>query len=161
MSLRHMSWRWPLAASVCVLIATSVSLLLPTLAPEWASCASAVAATAALVTSALVFVVVRAERERYAALLRVSEELSSGLGAGDLIHSMVNTVVRLIPGADKCVLHLLDESARRLVPRASSLPDDRHPTGMPADRGVAGRAALESQGLAAWILNGDGRACPA
>jgi len=48
--------------------------------------------------------------------------------------------ILMVPGAAKCVIHLLDSDGRRLYPRHSSQPDWRHALGMPAGKGIAGQA---------------------
>ena len=84
-----------------------------------------------------------AAREHGQVLLKVSRDLSSKLDLGDLLDYTVQSILRLVPLADKCVIHLLDERGRRLYPRYSSRPDWERTLGMPADRGIAGQALRE------------------
>ena len=82
----------------------------------------------------------RRELERGEILLTISEGLASRLALGDLLDYIVHSLLKMVPLADKCVIHLLDESGRRLYPYNSSQPDWQQTLGMPAGKGIAGQA---------------------
>jgi len=81
--------------------------------------------------------------ERNRTLLRISQGLSSRLELSDFLDYIVRSIGHLVPHANKCVIHLLDEQAQRLHPRYSSQPDSERAFGMRADQGVAGQALTE------------------
>jgi signal transduction histidine kinase len=83
------------------------------------------------------------EEEQRQILLKVSEGLAARTELDDLLDFIVQAILKSVPRADKCVIHLLDQTGRRLYPRYSSQPEWAHSAGMPADKGVAGKALQE------------------
>jgi signal transduction histidine kinase len=86
---------------------------------------------------------IRDEFEQLRILFKISEEVSSTVSLEDLLDNIVRAALQLLPLADKCVIHLLDETGRRLVPYHSSRPDTEQSLGMPANKGIAGQALQE------------------
>ena len=78
--------------------------------------------------------------EHRRAMVAASQELSSKANLDEVLDYVAGVLLQGIPGADKCVIHLLDDQGQRLVPRYSSQPDHVRTAGLPADKGVAGRA---------------------
>ncbi|MBC7237825.1 MAG: GAF domain-containing protein [Chloroflexi bacterium] len=77
-------------------------------------------------------------------LLRISRDLASAQGRDELLQTMTDAALRIVPTADKCVVHLLNDCGSRLVPVACSQPTTLPPDpGMPADVGIAGRSLRE------------------
>ncbi|MBC7254921.1 MAG: GAF domain-containing sensor histidine kinase [Chloroflexi bacterium] len=76
-------------------------------------------------------------------LLEIGRELASLRESGELLDHLVEAVARLIPQADKCVIHLLGPGGKRLFPRYTTAPTPGPSMGMPADQGVAGQALQE------------------
>jgi two-component system, OmpR family, phosphate regulon sensor histidine kinase PhoR len=75
--------------------------------------------------------------------LSIAQHLSRNLELGELFDTIVHTILHLVPRADKCVIHLLDESGRRLFARHTSEADRDQAVGMPLGKGIAGRALQE------------------
>jgi signal transduction histidine kinase len=82
-------------------------------------------------------------------LLRISREMASASSVDEILQTMADAALRIAPSAEKCVIHLLDAPAKRLVPRVCShpWPDGLGGAGIPADMGIAGRALRERQTL--------------
>ncbi|MCD6518834.1 MAG: GAF domain-containing protein [Anaerolineae bacterium] len=91
----------------------------------------------------LLYLDLRQESQQRQVLLRVTQELSSRLELGDLLDYIVHAILQLVPPADKCVIHLLDEEGQRLYPRYSSQPDWEQTLGIPFGKGIAGQALKE------------------
>ena len=85
----------------------------------------------------------RRDEEQRQVFLKITQELTSKLELGDLFDYIVQATLVLVPTADKCVIHLLDESGRRLYPRYTSESDLERTLGMPMGKGIAGRALKE------------------
>lgn len=82
-------------------------------------------------------------------LLRLAREMASASDEQVLLQTMVDAALRLVFTADKCVLHLLDETGARLVARVCSKPSplQGERSGIPADLGIAGRALRDHSTL--------------
>jgi two-component system, NtrC family, sensor histidine kinase KinB len=76
-------------------------------------------------------------------VLNIAQHLSHRLELGELFDTIVRTILHLVPRADKCVIHLLDESGRRLYPRYTSEANLAQALGMPLGKGIAGQALQE------------------
>ncbi|MBC7237571.1 MAG: GAF domain-containing protein, partial [Chloroflexi bacterium] len=85
----------------------------------------------------------RREAEQRDLVLDIAQELSSKSELGELFDAIVQTILEAVPLADKCVIHLLDESGRRLYPSYSSESDLAQALGMPLGKGIAGQALQE------------------
>ena len=83
------------------------------------------------------------EDTRRELVLSIAQHLSHKLELGELFDTIVHTILHLVPRADKCVVHLLDESGRRLYPRYASETDLAQALGMPLGKGIAGHALQE------------------
>lgn len=78
-------------------------------------------------------------------LLSISRRLVAADNLDELLQTMVEAALRIVPTAGKCVIHLLDSTLSRLLPRAWHQPSvgGANTAGMAADQGVAGRALRE------------------
>lgn len=78
-------------------------------------------------------------------LLSISRRLVAADNLDTLLQTMVEAALRIVPSAGKCVIHLLDSTGSRLLPRAWHQPSvsGANMAGMAADQGVAGRALRE------------------
>lgn len=78
-------------------------------------------------------------------LLRISREMVSAESLDRLLQTMADAALRIVPSADKCVIHLLDASETRLEAKVCSHPSSVRAelSGIPADAGIAGRALRE------------------
>ena len=78
-------------------------------------------------------------------LLSISRELVAADNLDELLQTMVEAALRIVPSAGRCVIHLLDPTGSRLLPRAWYQPSVRGASmaGMAANQGVAGRALRE------------------
>jgi two-component system phosphate regulon sensor histidine kinase PhoR len=110
---------------------------------RWAALGQLLAMTLLVAGGALLYRDTRRELEQRQVLLRVSEGLAARGELDELLDYIVNATLQLIPQADKCVIHLLDESARRLYARYSSRPEWTPSVGIPANKGIAGQALSE------------------
>nr|MBA3532965.1 GAF domain-containing protein [Ardenticatenales bacterium] len=75
------------------------------------------------------------------ALYEVSRSVNSSLDIQEVLRAILNETVKTFPTAQKGLIHLIDESGKRLIPIA--LSDTSRPLdpsmGMPIDQGIAGR----------------------
>lgn len=76
-------------------------------------------------------------------LFEHSRDLATQQDLDDLLDHIVRSILRVIPLANKCVIHLLDSSGRRLYPRYASEFSRQRLLGMPANKGIAGQALRE------------------
>ena len=78
-------------------------------------------------------------------LLSISRELVAADNLDRLLQTMVEAALQIVPSAGRCVIHLLDPTGTRLLPRAWYKPSvgGDGSIGMAADQGVAGRALRE------------------
>lgn len=78
-------------------------------------------------------------------LLSISRELVATDSLDALLQKMVKAALHIVPAAGRCVIHLLDATGSRLLPRAWHQPSvgGDGTVGMAADQGVAGRALRE------------------
>jgi len=76
------------------------------------------------------------------ALLDLSRGMTESLQTDRLLQLVVDSVIRLIPLANKCVIHLIGDEGARLLPRYSSDPDPAQlaDSGIPVGQGIAGCA---------------------
>ncbi len=83
-------------------------------------------------------------------LLQLTREMATAASLDGLLQKMVDAALRIVPAADKCVIHLLDRSGTRLETRFCSRPSlvAGESPGMPADAGIAGRALRERRTIA-------------
>ena len=86
---------------------------------------------------------VRRDREQREVLLKITRELSSKPEIDELFDFIAHATLRLVPRADKCVIHLLNDAGRRLYPRYSTQTDWERTHGMPIGKGVAGEVLEE------------------
>lgn len=81
----------------------------------------------------------------------IGREISALREGGELLDRLVGAIASLVPHADKCVVHLLDERGLRLYPYFTSAPIADAPlsplAGMPADQGIAGQALRERRAI--------------
>lgn len=81
----------------------------------------------------------------------IGREISALREGGELLDRLVEAIATLVPQADKCVVHLLDERGQRLYPYFTSAPITDAPlgpvAGMPADQGIAGAALRERRAI--------------
>ncbi len=134
-----------LLVSLLVLIANSVFAIVT--GRSWSVAGEIMALVLTLAAGALLFENIRSEIKRHQVLLRICEGLHSQSGLASLLDYIKQAAMQLVPSADKCVIHLLDESGRRLYPQRSSQPEHEQGGGMPADRGIAGQALRELRTL--------------
>ncbi|MHB1294454.1 MAG: ATP-binding protein [Anaerolineae bacterium] len=76
--------------------------------------------------------------------MRITREIAGKDALDRTLQAMVDVALRIVPAAEKCVIHLLDDSSERLVARVCSDPSpmsDR--IGISTSTGVAGRALRE------------------
>jgi signal transduction histidine kinase len=78
-------------------------------------------------------------------LLAITREMAVAGDVDALLQTMVEAALRIVPAAGKCVIHLLDPTGRRLVPRVCHQPSvgKGESAGIAANQGVAGRALRE------------------
>ena len=78
-------------------------------------------------------------------LLRITREMVSARALDEVLQIIVDAALRIVPSAEKCVVHLLDARGTTLEPRVCSKPSAVAAvmSGMPADAGIAGRALRE------------------
>lgn len=117
----------------------------------------------AVLCVALGFMVLRNQRRdarRVLALLDLSEGLWEKVELDDLVADIGRIASRLVPHAEGCILHLLDESNRRLLPRYSSQPGSELPLGIPADKGIAGQALRTLRTVTVADVRSDPRFLP-
>ncbi len=131
------SRRW-LVTLVAALAVVQVSLAF--VGAPWAVAARLCAFTLCLGLILLVYLRLREQETRYQVLLEISQELTSQTELGDLLDHIVRAIAALVPAAEKCVIHFLDPTGRRLYPRYVSHAGSGRMVGMPADSGIAGRA---------------------
>jgi PAS domain S-box-containing protein len=84
-------------------------------------------------------------------LAEIGRELSALREGGELLDRLVDAIATLVPHADKCVVHLMDERGGRLYPYFTSVAMPDAPvgpaTGMPADQGIAGQALRDRRAI--------------
>lgn len=78
-------------------------------------------------------------------LLKIAREMVAAQDVDELLQTIVDAALRIVPNADKCVIHLLDPSGTKLRARVCSKPSPigAETSGFPADTGIAGRALRE------------------
>lgn len=78
-------------------------------------------------------------------LLQITREMATSDDLDELLQMIVDAALRVIPRAEKCVIHLLNGESTRLRPWVCSDPWEERPegAGFPADVGIAGRALQE------------------
>lgn len=83
-------------------------------------------------------------------LLALTREMATAASMDVLLQKMVDAALRIVPAADKCVIHLLDRSGTRLETRFCSRPSlaTGESPGMPANMGIAGKALRERRTIA-------------
>jgi signal transduction histidine kinase/putative methionine-R-sulfoxide reductase with GAF domain len=82
-------------------------------------------------------------------LLRITQQMARARDLDQLLQTIVNAAMQVAPAADKAVIHLLDMDHQLLLPRYCSSPSliaDRS-AGIPAGRGIAGRALRARQAV--------------
>ena len=134
----QLRWRIICSLMLIVLFANLVLFILRDI--PWAIVTQALALLLALGICLLLRRKFHRDAEQSQAILRISQGLSSRVELEDFLDYIVRSILHLVPHADKCVIHLLDEEGQRLYPRYSSQPDRERALGMPADQGVAGQA---------------------
>jgi len=82
------------------------------------------------------------QEEIHQRLLRISRELVGAKDLAQLLQTMVDAALEIVPSADRCVIHLLDDSGERLIPRVCApwSPVTLNTQGFSRDVGVAGRS---------------------
>jgi len=89
-------------------------------------------------------------------LLAISRALASAQGRDELLQAVTDAALAIVPGADKCVIHLLDADGELLIPAVCSSPAPvQVGRGMPADEGIAGRALVECRLVNVADVRGD------
>ncbi|HHX64231.1 MAG TPA: GAF domain-containing protein [Chloroflexi bacterium] len=75
-------------------------------------------------------------------LLKITRDMARVWDLDRLLQMIVDAALRIVPSATKCVIHLLAPDGDVLVARVCSTPSPLHQqaTGIPADKGIAGRA---------------------
>ncbi|MFO7918163.1 MAG: GAF domain-containing sensor histidine kinase [Anaerolineae bacterium] len=77
-------------------------------------------------------------------LLQITREMATSDDLEELLQVIVDATLRVVPRAEKCVIHLLNKKGTRLRPRVCSKPwEVRSEGGFPVDVGIAGRALGE------------------
>ncbi|MFP3896450.1 MAG: ATP-binding protein [Anaerolineales bacterium] len=77
-------------------------------------------------------------------LLQITREMATSDDLEQLLQVIVDAALRIVPRAEKCVIHLLNKDRTRLHPRVCSKPwEVRSEGGFPVDVGIAGRALME------------------
>jgi len=101
----------------------------------------------------------RRRLEESATLLMLSQEMVQLTHMDRLLQTIVDSAQRLVPAADKCVIHLLDHKRRMLVPRYSSKPEPETVgrIGIPAGEGIAGLALKRRTTINVHDVNRDSR----
>jgi K+-sensing histidine kinase KdpD len=145
---RQVRW-WIIAILMCVALSVNIGMAL------WQQAPSLVAAQVLSLVllaglSILILLTLRQSEQAREMVLAVSRAISSSPHPGDLLDNVVKGLLQLVPVANKCVIHLLDERAGRLYPRYSSQPDWEQTLGIPVGKGIAGRALrdMETQVIA-------------
>lgn len=146
-------------AGVTLALLLTELLLLPPEAPPWLH----VSLAATLIVSAAAVILaqrrLRRETECYEAVTRIQREFTD-LPSEQIIDHIVQFLSELVPQAEKCVLHMLDEEGKRLYPRYASQRDNGRRRGMPADRGLAGQALKTRRTIMSNSVNEDGDFLP-
>lgn len=76
-------------------------------------------------------------------LLQITREMATSDDLEELLQVIVDAALRVVPRAEKCVIHLLNEAGTRLRPRVCSKPwEVRSEGGFSVDVGIAGRALM-------------------
>lgn len=80
-------------------------------------------------------------------LLQITREMATSDDLDELLQVIVEAALRVVPRAEKCVIHLLNEEGTRLRPWVCSDPWEARPegAGFPVDVGIAGRALEERE----------------
>ncbi len=78
-------------------------------------------------------------------LLHISREMVGADSLDQMLQTMVDAALHIVPPAEKCVIHLLDPSGTELRAQVCSQPSgvEREVSGIPANSGIAGRALRE------------------
>ncbi len=106
----------------------------------WAVAARLCAFALCLGLALLVYLWMWQQEAQHRVLLEISQELTARSELGDLLDHIVKAIAELVPAAEKCVIHFLDPTGRRLYPRYVSHAGPGRMAGMPADSGIAGQA---------------------
>lgn len=130
---------WILLAGAAVAFLLAELLLFPSDASGWLHFGLGATLITSVGAVALAQYRLRRESERYQAVTRIQREFTD-LPSEEIIDHIIQFLAELIPQAEKCVLHMLDEENQRLYPRYASQRNNGLRTGMPADRGIAGQA---------------------
>jgi signal transduction histidine kinase len=141
--LRGWQIRWFILFAAMLVVLSIDTVLGLAMGRGWWTAGEALALILALILGLLSYRDTRRDMRQREVLLKISEELSSRLELGGLLDYIVQAIMQLVPLADKCVIHLLDETGRRLYPRHSSHPDPDQSLGMPSNKGIAGQALQE------------------
>lgn len=82
------------------------------------------------------------QEEIHRRLLHISRELVGAKDLAQLLQTMVDAALEIVPAADRCVIHLLDDGGERLIPRVCApwSPVTLNTQGFSRDVGVAGRS---------------------
>lgn len=139
--LRRVPWRFPLLASLGLLVLGGYLCFNP-LAP-WAMAVLGSGLLLLMVSVGLVLRDARRDSEQHELLLQAMQELCACVELDELLERLVQSALRLVPAADKCVVHLVDESGQRLYARITSHVAQEPSLGMPVDKGIAGLALRE------------------
>ncbi|MEA3407204.1 MAG: GAF domain-containing sensor histidine kinase [Chloroflexota bacterium] len=83
--------------------------------------------------------------EKRELLLQITREMATSDDLDQLLQMIVDAALRVIPRAEKCVIHLLEEDGTMLRPRICSNPWEVRPesAGFPVNVGIAGRVLQE------------------
>lgn len=135
--------RWHILLGLAMAAALCTAWVIITFGPAPVTLALAMLSLALFALGPLYARDMRRESEQRKLLVGIAQDLSSKLDLGSLFDAIVHAILRAVPLADKCVIHLLDESGRRLYPRYSSESDLAQALGMPLGKGIAGQALLE------------------
>jgi len=122
---------------------------------DWAILGQTAALALFVVGSVILYFDLRRSEEQRRVLIEVGQELAAKADLDGLLRYIVNAILKLVPLADKCVVHLLDDSGRRLYPRYSSHPAWELSVGMPANKGIAGLALTERRTKVVQDTRGD------
>lgn len=136
-------FRWYILLGLAVVSALSIGWGLITLGPSPAILMQALLIVCLLAVGVLFAHAMDREDTRRELVLSIAQHLSHKPELGELFDTIVHTILHLVPRADKCVIHLLDESGRRLYPRYTSEADLAQALGMPLGKGIAGHALQE------------------
>lgn len=132
-----------LAAALALLALVQVPLAL--LGGDWTTPASLAALCLSLGLALVLYGRIRLQERQQWLLIEITQGLASQTELADLLDRIVKAIAELVPAAEKCVIHFLDPTGRRLYPRHVSQAGPGGMVGMPADSGIAGRALQQLQ----------------